>query len=862
MKISRLLIAVLIVVIIVPAVVLAFFVAEFDPNRYAPALTSAVEKATGRQLTLGSPIKLSLSLSPEISASNIKLANPSGFADPDLVTISRLEARIELLPLFLHQIDIVKLVVFRPDIVLETTSRGSADWDLTPPSGAEAWPAAAQTHPPGQNQSDYKVTLEAVEIQDGLILLRPAHSSHMVRISVASLTGTAVSAASPLNLNAQASFEGVPVLLNGFVGPVARFSGAGSGPWPVELTLTSPGATATIDGIVSEPRTVSGYDLSVKYSVPALEVLADALPSGLINKADLPPIHGIVGSAEIADQDAQIPAINNFTIHAGASDLSSVRPGLTLTGLNIEAPSLTSPLSVKVTGAIGKTPISLAGTFGVPSRLINPAWLPAVSTPATPDFPVSIEGQVGNSTLQIDGGIATPMKLAGAALNVKASIPDLSSLSPLAGASLPNWKNIIAQGTLIDPGGLDLMSAIGIESLILNMDDAALGGDLSWYFGIRPRLQISLKTQQINLDPLLAAWPAAPVPEAPAAAPPPTPNSTNYLLPAAKLPIATLQTSSADIQVSADSLIFHHATYNAIQGHAVLANGVLIISPLTALIPGGGIAANATVDASKDPAAATLSVEAPALALSPFLNAIGLPSAAEGTLQAGLSASGTGDSLQYLASSVQGQFGMAMVNGTVDGQVLSRLFGAALTALDLPASLVGAQGPVAVRCFGLRVDAEEGIGRISALALDSNRLLLQGGGSLNFGNETLGLILQPQLRVAGNVIGVPVKIGGTFADPTASVAPLAAVQEAAKTAVGLAVSLAEDVPGANTLLGKFVSSTGSATTGDVCPAALSLARLGKPGPEAAAEPTSASAGANASMPVTGPKSLLNALFGK
>ncbi len=461
----------------------------------------------------------------------------------------------------------------------------------------------------------------------------------------------------------------------------------------------------------------------------------------------------------------------------------------------------------------------------------------------------------------MDGSIATPMTLAGAALNIKISVPDLSSLSKLAGPSLPGWKNIAAQGTLVDPGGLGHVNAIGIDSLVLGMDNASLGGDLSWYFGNIPRVQAALHAQQINLDSLLAQWPgrpATPLPASPASAP----AHTDDLVPQINLPVAILKNASADIQLAADNLIFNHATYTALQGHAVLANGVLSISPITAVLPGGGVTANATVDTAKDPAGVTIAIEAPALALAPFLEAVGLPSAAEGTLQAGLSVSATGNSVRDLMRSMNGQLGMAMVNGTVDGEVLNRLFGAALSTVELPASLVGAQGPVAVRCFGLRVDAENGIGQVRALTLDSNRLLVQGGGSLNFGNETLGIILRPQLRFAGNEIGLPVKIGGTFVDPTASVAPLAAVQEAAKTAAGLTVSLAAEVPGGSSVLGKVESALGSASTVDVCPAALSLARLGKPGPAAPPEAAAASAGTNGGTPNGGPKSLLNVLFGK
>jgi len=856
--IRRIVIAVVIAVIIVPTVLVALFISEFDPNQYGPALAAAVAKATGRQLIIGGPIKISLSLNPEISADNVSLVNPPGFTDPDLLTIHRLQARIALLPLLVHRLNIIKLIVLRPAVILETTNTGAADWDLTPPSS----PAMSAAGAPGPHLSDYKMALEAVEIQDGSIITRPAHSPNPITIALASVTGTAASSSSPLNLHAQASFDGVPIDLNGVVGPVARFSGAGSGPWQIDLTLSSSIATANVDGSVSAPRKFSGYDLSVKFAVPALETVVDALPRGLLVKAELPPLHGVVGSAEVVDQNAPIPAINHLTIKAGASDLSSFRPGLTLTGLDIEVPSLAQPISVNATGAIGTVPLSLAAHFGPASVFINPAWLPSIANPSPPNFPVSIKVQAGNDSLDMEGGIATPMTLSGAALNVNISVPDLSKLSPLAGTALPGWKNIAAQGSLTDPGGLGLMNAIGVDSLVFTMDNAALGGDLGWYFGNHQRLQIALRAQQINLDAVLAPSPGTPatpvVPPVPVSAV----QQADATVPQFELPVATLKNASADIQLAADRLVFNQATYTALQGHAVLANGVLKINPVTAVLPGGGVTANATVDATKDPAAATLTIDAPALALSPFLKALSLPSDAEGTVQAGLSVAGTGNSLQDLSRSMNGQLGMAMVQGTVDGAVLSRLFGTALSAVDLPASLVGAQGPVAVRCFGLRVDAQNGIGQISTLTLDSSRLLVQGGGSLNFGDQTLGIILRPQIRVAGNAIGIPVEIGGTFSDPTASVAPLAAVQGAAKTAVGLTESLAEDVPGASRLLGKIDNKFGSASTGDVCPAALSLARLGKPGPAAPPESAAASAGADGAAPNTGPKTLLNALFGK
>jgi len=848
----------LIIVIILPMAVLAVFAATFDPNRYAPALAAAVEKATSRQLTLGGPIKMSLSLTPKISVDDVSLDNPPEFGDGNLLTIRRVEARIALMPLVFHQVDIVKLVLIQPAITLESSDTGRADWDFTPGANS-AEPGAAMAGSPAKK---YRVALESVEVQNGSIIIRRAKPMQSATITLTSLTGAAASVSSPLQLTAEAAFNGMPMTVNGVVGPIERFSGVGAGPWPVNLVLTTNGAVAAIQGSLLEPRTFGGYDLSVKLTVPALEDVSNLLPAWFGSQAKLPPIHGITASAEVRDQNAVVPSIDNLVIKAAQSDLSSWRPGLVLTGMDVEMASLDSPVVENATGAIDGMPLSIAGKFGSVSQVINPALLPAGGPTAAQNFPVSVEAQAGADKLEIDGGIAMPASLSGAALNVSLSIADLSLLGGLAGTALPDWKSIAARGTLIDPGGLGLNKAVGIDSLVLTMDNAAFGGDASWYFGAKPRLQLALQIQQVDLDALLAAMPAAtsrPAAPAPSAASP----QPVYVIPTGKLPLDLLKSSSADVQIAADTLVLNHVSYKALQGHAVVANGILTINPLSALLPGGGVSANAVLDATNDPGKATVTINAPALALSPFLKALNLPDTAEGTMQAELSASGAGDSLHDLLGSVNGQLGMAMVNGTIDGQVLSRLFGAILAAVDLPAGLVGAQGPVPVRCFGLRMDANNGVGQISALTLDSSRLLIQGGGSVNFGDETLGVIIRPQMRIAGDEIGVPVEIGGTFADPTTSVAPLAAVAGAAKTAVGLTVSLAEAVPVGGSLLSGIANRLGiGPNSPDVCPAALALGRLGTPGPAAAPETAANSSGANAPALSGGPKNLLNALFGK
>lgn len=862
MSLKRAVIIVVLIVLLLPAIGLSVFILSFNPNRYAPQLIAAVEKATGRQLTIAGQIQLGLSLTPTIEVSDLSLANPPGFADPNGLTLGRLEAQVALLPLLSHKVDILKLVLVSPNIVLEQDASGHGNWDLTP-STADATQPVVPAVPTSASRGGYKLAIESVEIQNGLVTYKTAQpgktakAGMAVTLALTDLTGTADSLSSPLNLNASASYNGTPFTLTGAVGPVERFSGVGSGPWPVNLTLSINGASASVQGSLTDPKDAKGYDLTLSANIPALETLTSELPTGFMDGAQLPPIHGITTAARIIDQNSILPAIENFSLKAGDSDLSTLRAGLTLSALDVEMPSLTSPATIHATGSINGAALSLDGNFGPLQPLINPAWLPPSTGATQGSWPVSVQVQAGDAKLSVTGGIATPAKLSGVALAINATVPDLSKLSDLSGTPLPAWKNIALQTTLIDPGGLGLATAAGLDSLVLTMDNASLGGDASFYAGAHPRLQAAITAQQINLDALLAAIPAASAPGQPAAPNAAVPSA--YIIPDTQLPLKYMAKASADVQISADSLIYNHATYTAIQGHAVLANGVLTINPLTAQLPGGSVSANATLDATQEPAAASASFNAPALALGPFLKALNLPDTAQGTVQAAMTMSGTGDTLHDIASTANGQLGLASINGMVDGTVLDGIFGAALRAVALPESLVGAQGPVAVRCFGLRVDANNGIGSVRTLTLDSSRLLVQGGGTMNFGAETLNVVIRPQLRVAGNQLGVPVKIGGTFAHPKTSVAPFGALQEAAKTAVGLPVSVVQEVAGSNSFLGNALNSLGIIPAGDVCPAALSLARLGKPGPAPMAP--AASTGPVQEL-LSVPKSLLSPLFGK
>jgi AsmA protein len=780
-------------------------------------LVAALEQITGRQVTLNGPVKIRWSLTPAIQASNISIANPPGFPDRDVLTLGRLRAEIALLPLFSDRVDILKLVLVAPHLTLERSPDGNADWDFS----------TARSHPITGAMpfldSRIKVALEAVEVEDGLLTIKTNNNTLGV-VHFNKLIGTAATLSAPLHLSAQAAIGTTPFDITGIVGPIERFSGIGNGPWPLDLDFTMAGAKLNIAGTVERPRDASGYDLTVNLSIPDLNTLGQTLPPSLTDNLPLPSIQNIEAAAHLKDSDAALPAISDLTITAGPSDLSALRPGLMLNALNAKMLTLDQSFSITASGTSGSGAFTLQSQFGAVEDLFPPAWLPDGTTPAG-SFPISIAAQLGDANASVTGAIATPQTLSGAALALTASIPDLSALSSVAGMQLPAWKNISMQTSLIDPGGEGLHDAAGLDSLTVTMDNAAFGGDATLNFTPQPTLQLALTVTQANMDALLAAFPkpAAPIPPptAPAPAAPPAPNT--LVIPDTPLPLGFLSWGKANIQLAANNVVWNGASFTGLQANAELSDKKLTINPLTGQIPGGGFTATASLDASSTPASETLSIKAPALALGPLLKALNLNGTADGNLQVQFTAASTGNTLRAIAADLNGQLGVASVNDQIDADILNQAYGAAEKVAGLPPP---ANGATAIRCIGLRIDTVQGVATLKTFGIDSNQLFLQGTGSVDLGNETFNVTLQP-------VNGTQILLGGSFAQPTLTAPPQA-------------VSPPPAPP------------SGTAQRPDICPAMLALARIGQAGPVAlspsppAPAPTSGDAGA--------PKNLLNSLL--
>jgi AsmA protein len=814
-------------VIVLGVAGVAVVMTRFDPNAYKPDIVAAVKRATGRDLALNGAITLKPSLWPTIQVADVAFANPPGFSRPQMASLQNLELQLGLIPLLSGRFEIERLVLIHPDILLETDTAGHTNWQLTP-QVAPPGPAGSQSEGKSAGHAPTEVSVASIRIQDGTIAYRDDRTNKLTTLGVPKLEASSTSPDSPLHLDVDATYNGTAFNIAGDTGSLARLQDPGAtSPWPVKLTLTAGAAKISADGSLTQPLQGKGYALAVSGTVPDAATLTPLL-QGFVP----PPLHDVTFAARIADKGGPVPEFSALTLHVGASDLGAQMPGLTLDHVDIAAAAPDQPAKADAAGKLGGQPVSFTATTG-PLAALLPSAKP------TP-FPIDATARAEGATASAKGTIANAQTLTGANLAVAAQIPDLSALSGLARRPLPALKQIAFQGVMSDaPGGF---RAGGIlHGLALTVAGGDVSGDAAIALVPKTTLTAKLQSKRVDLDALQAAIDHMPPPPAPPAgarpsSPPPSPPKRGErLFSDQPIPFGLLRTADADLTLTIADLHSSGADYKAIDTHAVVTAGKLTVSPFAADLPGGHLTGSVSVDATQAAPPVHVVLHAPGLALKTLLEAAHEPSFATGNLEVYADLRGNGDTPHAIAASLDGSLGLAVAGGTIDNRLLGSVLGKVMNTLNA-LDLVGKGGDSTLRCFGLRMDAQHGVGTIKPLALSSSLLTMTGAGTVNLGAETLAVTLAPQARIAGNGVVIPINVDGPIRDPAIKVNELSAAERNAGTVAGAIIGNATPLGIVGGLLGGDKLRGGNA---DICPAALAAAR-GQAMPAAASKPAASS----------------------
>ena len=137
-----------------------------DVSKYKGLIQDQAKAATGRDVTIGD-IKLSISLSPAIVVSDVKVANAPWGSQPTMLSVKNIEAHTQLVPLLFGHVNINGLKLVEPDVVLETDAKGKGNWEFETASTPASPPSASKSAAPPLTISGVSVEGLKLAYHDG-----------------------------------------------------------------------------------------------------------------------------------------------------------------------------------------------------------------------------------------------------------------------------------------------------------------------------------------------------------------------------------------------------------------------------------------------------------------------------------------------------------------------------------------------------------------------------------------------------------------------------------------------------------------------------------------------------------------------
>lgn len=211
--------------VVVFVVVLALAAPYFlDVDRYRTTIASAIEKETGRKVSIG---KIRARFLPSVGfvVEGVGIGNPSGFAEGNLLAAESLRGSLAWGPLFRREFQLSAIEIVHPTLALLEDDRGNVNYDLEAPKKPAAKKSAEES---GFRLAD----IDSIELKDvELVVARVTGSRRRVvpqlramNLNV-SLRDIALDAKKLKQWQADADLSGVELQLSGLKAPIEFRSG-------------------------------------------------------------------------------------------------------------------------------------------------------------------------------------------------------------------------------------------------------------------------------------------------------------------------------------------------------------------------------------------------------------------------------------------------------------------------------------------------------------------------------------------------------------------------------------------------------------------------------------------------------------
>ncbi len=262
----------LIILAVLAVVVIFGLIMTTDVNQYKPQIIELVKNSTKRDFNIEGDLKLAPSLIPTIKVSGVTFGNASWGEKKPMVSVGDFEAQVALMPLLSKNVQIKKLILKKPEILLETNAKGKGNWELDLGSGSETSSSSSSSTALGLN-------INKVQIDDANLTYKDGKTGKVTELNVEEISLKSSSKSSPLDLLVKASLNGAPLSVDGSLGSIDSLMSDKES--PVDLNIQLDKANVSANGKIAKPKSMQGVDMNFSVDIDRLADLSTFAGSDL-----------------------------------------------------------------------------------------------------------------------------------------------------------------------------------------------------------------------------------------------------------------------------------------------------------------------------------------------------------------------------------------------------------------------------------------------------------------------------------------------------------------------------------------------------------------------------------------------------
>ncbi|TXS95202.1 AsmA family protein [Parahaliea maris] len=704
-----------------------------DLNTYRSRIEAAGTEALGRELRLAGDLELDLWPQVLLEANDLHLANAEWGSEPEMARLGHFSLRIDPLSVFRGPLRILDLRLADVDVLMETSADGESNWVF---SDTRSTPAPAGGSRGGESLA---IWLEQAEVERVRFRQRSKEGEEEREVSLSSLALEA-NPEGELELSGQGEVFTLPLAIAGRAGPMLVFEQTGA--LDYELSFNLGDTRLAVEGEREAPAGGAG-SLHSRLEVSGLQALLDhlALPLTIPGQTTLDLVLREAGDGLEGHLDGQLGDVTLTAQLAGDDRALSIEGVLT---------TLQGLANIAGVSGLPDVPLEFATSLGFDDGLqLHQLELSAGDTR------LAASGKVGGSE-----AVTT--------LKVEAR-----------GEQAATWHTALPAQPFALSAQLDLSAAeLVADPLLLELGESDLQGSVRVLTAEAPAVTLDLQSRRIDL-PQLTGTEVAGAPTSVAGGTEAqagkqgakrSASKQRYVFTDDPLPFGALQGNEIDGHWTIEELVTPVLGLESVDLVASLHQGRLTADTSFSGAQ-GGVGRNHLEIASEG--------ESGTLLLSNRLRGLRVNLASGEVSQASdippldltLDLTAMGASARAMAESSEGDILLTFGRGLLSNNLMERYSG------DILAQLVTALNPFAqtqtqaqLQCVVVGVDIEEGLAQIDPVLLQSAKLQVVAGGTLDLNTEKLNIEFNTRPRsgvgVSADMFVTPfVSLEGTLSRP-------------------------------------------------------------------------------------------------